>query len=184
MDLIDMKNVENHNRGWNYILNVIDLFSKKIWLRKLKTKSGKEVASAIKSVFAAMDDPPQSVIFDEGLEFYNKYVDMLFLQYNIHYYSIRTIKKASTAERAIKTVKSIIFQYFTEHHTEKWIDILENIQNDYNNSYHNSIKMTPNEVTWENRKEVFNRLFPKFDSRIKWTFNGVTMFFDKFTFVN
>ena len=42
-------------------------------MEKLKTKSGPEVKNAIKVCFERMEMPPQTVIFDEGLEFYNKY---------------------------------------------------------------------------------------------------------------
>ena len=167
MDLIELRNLSGNNRGYNYILLVIDCFSKKIWLRKLKTKTGGETADAIKSVIADMDSPPQTVIFDEGLEFYNKYVDMLFAQYNIHYYSIRTSRKAGAAERANRTIKSQMWKYFTENNTKTWIDQVENFQNNYNNTYHRTIKRTPNEVTWSNRKSVFKDMYPDIDDRVK-----------------
>ena len=167
MDLIELRQIAGSNSNYNYVLLVIDLFSKKIWLRKLKTKRGDETADAIKSVIADMDSPPQTVIFDEGLEFYNKYVDLLFAQYNIHYYSIRTSKKAGAAERAIRTIKSIIWKYFTEHKTKRYIDQLDDIQANYNNTYHRVIKMTPNEVTWDNRKKVFKLMYPEIHDRVK-----------------
>ena len=114
-----------------------------------------------------MDSPPQTVIFDEGTEFYNKYVDLLFSQYNIHSYSIRTSTKAGAAERAIKTIKSQIWKYFTEHDTKIYIDQLEDIQDNYNNTFHRVINMTPNEVTWQNRKQVFKNMYPEINDRVK-----------------
>jgi len=167
MDLVDFRNISNYNHGWNYILVIIDLFSKTIWLEKMKTKSGPEVCDSIKNCFARMEMPPQTVIFDEGLEFYNKYVDQLFLQYNIHYYSIKTITKASAAERVIKTIKSLIYKYFTQNNTKKWTGIVTDIESNYNDTWHSSIKMAPNDVTWKNRKLVFKTLFPQKDAKIK-----------------
>ena len=167
MDLMDLRKLSGSNSNYNYILLAIDLFSKKIWLRKLKAKTGNETADAIKSIFADMDSPPQTIIFDEGLEFYNKHVDNLFAQYNIHYYSIQTSTKAGAAERANRTIKSLIWKYFTEHKTKRYIDKLDDIQNNYNNTYHRVIKMTPNEVTWDNRKEVFKVMYPEINDRVK-----------------
>ncbi len=167
MDLIDMRNISGSNSNYNYILLTIDLFSKKIWLRKMKTKSGPETAEAIKSVIADMDYPPQTVIFDEGLEFYNKYVNMLFAQYNIHSYSIKTSTKAGAAERGNRTIKSMIWKYFTEHGTKRWVDKLAEFQATYNASFHRIIQRSPNEVTWENRKEVFKVMYPEIHDRIK-----------------
>ena len=162
-----MRQISGNNRNYNYILLAIDLFSKKIWLRKMRTKSGPETTDAIKSIIADMEFAPQTVIFDEGLEFYNQHVDRLFTQYNIHSYSIRSSTKAGAAERANRTIKSIMWKYFTEHNTKKWVNILDTIQNNYNNTYHSVIKMTPNEVTWENRKQVFKLMYPKITDTIK-----------------
>ena len=92
---------------------------------------------------------------------------MLFAQYNIHSYSIRTSTKAGAAERAIRTIKALIWKYFTEHDSKRWVDILEDIQDNYNNTYHRIIKLTPNEVTWDNRKKVFKTMFPEINDRIK-----------------
>ena len=167
MDLIVLTNLSGNNRGFSYILLVIDLFSKKIWLRKLKTKGGKETADAIKSTITDMDWPPQTIIFDEGREFKNKYVNMLFAQYNIHSYSILSSTKAGAAERANRTIKSIIWKYFTEHNTKRWVDQIETIQDTYNNTYHRVIKRSPNDVTWANRKEVFKVMFPEIHDRVK-----------------
>ena len=167
MDLIELRNISGSNYGYNYILLVIDCFSKKIWLRKLKTKTGKETSEAIKSVIIDMSWPPQTVIFDEGLEFYNKHVSMLFSQYNIHSYSIKTSTKAGAAERAIRTIKSLIWKYFTENKSKRWVNIIDQVQKQYNNTFHRIIKRKPNEVTWKNRKKVFKVMFPEIHDRVK-----------------
>ena len=167
MDLMDMQNISSSNSNFKYILLVVDCFSKRLWLRKLKTKTGIETSEAIKSVIVDMEWPPQTVIFDEGLEFYNKHVNILFAQYNIHSYSIRTSTKAGAAERAIRTIKNRIWKFFTEKGTKRWVDIIGDIQDNYNNTYHRTIKLKPNEVTWKNRKRVFKTMFPEINDRIK-----------------
>ena len=138
-----------------------------MWLRKMKTKTGQETAEAIQNIIHNMEWPPQTVIFDEGLEFYNKQVDLVFSQYNIHSYSIRSSTKAGAAERANRTIKTQMWKYFTDHNTNKWIDILSDIETSYNNTYHRVIKRTPNEVTWKDRKEVFKVMYPDIDDRVK-----------------
>ena len=167
MDLIEMRQISGNNRNYKYILLAIDLFSKKIWLRKMKTKSGPETADAIKSILVSMEYPPQTVIFDEGLEFYNRYVDLLFSQYSIHYYSIKSSTKAGAAERANRTIKSMIWKYFTEFRTKTWVNKLSEFESTYNNTYHRVIKRAPNEVTWADRKKVFKLMYPKIHDRIK-----------------
>ena len=42
---IDMKEFSKYNKGYNYLLNVIDIFSKYAWSIPLKTKTGLEVTN-------------------------------------------------------------------------------------------------------------------------------------------
>ena len=48
MDLMDMTKYAKENDGVTFILVVIDIFSKFLWLRPLKDKKGSSVASALK----------------------------------------------------------------------------------------------------------------------------------------
>ena len=161
MDLVDMQKISTKNKNFKYILMIIDCFSKKLWAVPLKSKRGDEVARNLKEIFETMKNPIQTVIFDEGLEFKNHQVDKLFKQYGIYSYSILTEKKAGAVERVNRTIKSLIWKYFTDHNTEKWIDIFPKIIENYNKTYHTTIKMAPNDVDWTNREKVFKQMFPK-----------------------
>ena len=72
-----MQKFSGSNSGYNYILVVIDCFSKKLWTRPLKTKRGQETAQALRSILESMKYPVQTMIFDEGLEYVNQYVSNL-----------------------------------------------------------------------------------------------------------
>lgn len=162
-----MQQYATSNSLCKYILVTLDLFSKKIWLRALKTKEGHETAQAIRAILHIMEYPVQTVIFDEGNEFRNRYVNMLFAQFNIHSYHILTKFKAGAVERVNKTIKNLIWKMFTQSGRKRWIDSLEDIQENYNSTYHTTIKMSPNEVTWENRKKVFKTTFPDIENRVQ-----------------
>ena len=166
-DLIDMQKFSGSNSGFNFILVVIDCFSKKIWLEALKNKSGLETAKNLRKIFERIGYPIQTLIFDRGLEYLNKYVDSLLKEYRIHSYHINGPHKASSAERANRTIKQFIWKYFTSSRRKRWVDIIYNIADNYNKTFHSAIKMAPNDVTWSNRKKVFKALFPKLSLRIK-----------------
>ena len=51
-DLIDMKEFSKDNKDCNYLLNVIDIFSKYAWSIPLKTKTASEVTKAFKSILS------------------------------------------------------------------------------------------------------------------------------------
>ena len=50
-DLVDMQAFSKFNWGIKILLAVIDVFSKYRWLILLKDKTGKSVASALKTIF-------------------------------------------------------------------------------------------------------------------------------------
>ena len=45
-DLMDMSKFAKHNDGYVHVLIVIDIFSKYLWMRPLKNKSGEAVTKA------------------------------------------------------------------------------------------------------------------------------------------
>ena len=58
------------NRGVKYLLAVIDVLSKYGWLIHLKDKTGKSVASALKTIFK--ERKPEKMWVDKGKEFITK----------------------------------------------------------------------------------------------------------------
>ena len=50
-DLVEMQKLSKWNKGYKYLLMVLDLFSKYGWIVPLKTKTGSEVSGAFESIF-------------------------------------------------------------------------------------------------------------------------------------
>ena len=61
-------------------------------------------------------------------------------------YSIHNEGKSVVAERFIRTLKTKIYKYTTSISKNVYIDKLDNIVNEYNNTYHRTIKMKPADV--------------------------------------
>ena len=153
-DLADMKEFSKDNRGVTYLLCVIDIFSKYGWLVPLKDKTGKSVASALRVIFE--ERKPEKMWVDKGKEFYNGDVKSL-----IELYSTENEEKSSVVERWIRTMKERMWKYFTDNNTNVYIDILPDLVEDYNNTKHSSIKMTPVEVSMKkNELAVWRNLYP------------------------
>ncbi len=138
-DLVEMRKFSDSNEGNNYILCVIDCFSKFAWGVPLKTKTGVEVKAAFENIFNE-GRVPDKIQFDEGKEFYNAQVKTLLTDKSIEFFSTHAGQKASTVERFNRSLKSRMWKYFTANETRKWRDIAENLVNDYNNTYHRTIK--------------------------------------------
>ena len=86
---------------------------------------------------------------------------------NIELYSTENEEKSSVVERWIGTMKQRMYKYFTAHETTKYYDILDDLVEDYNNTVHSSIKMTPVEASkLENESIVYNNLYPEKEKEI------------------
>ena len=158
-DLADMADLRQWNRGHRYILTVIDILSRYGWARPLKTKTGREVAEAFKSIFDADGRIPLRIQTDQGKEFENVHVRELFNRHNIELFSVKSAYKCALVERFNKTVKTKLWKIFTAKNTWKWLDELPHVIYGYNHRVHRMIKRRPVDVTRENANEVWNELY-------------------------
>lgn len=152
-DLVDMSSFSKFNNGTKFLLTVIDVFSKYGWMIPLKDKKGTSVARALQIIF--QDRKPNKLWVDKGKEFYNKDVRSL-----VEIYSTENEEKSSVVERWNRTMKEKMFKYFTANSTRRYIDILDELVDRYNNTVHSSIKMTPTEASIEkNENRVYMNLY-------------------------
>lgn len=178
-DLADLQNLSRYNDGYRYILTCIDVFSKRAFAIPLKDKRGLTVAHAFEVIFA--DSIPTMIQTDRGTEFLNIEVQNLFRKYNIkHYWSLNDEIKAACVERFNRTLKTRMFRYFTHRNTNRWIDVLSDLIKAYNNSYHRTIGMIPNDVNKHNEMQIAKRMFPE-KPKLVWKYNiGDTVRISKF----
>ena len=72
-DLIEVQTLSKQNKGYRYVLVVIDAFSKYAWARPIKKKTGKDVTDAFAKILKeAKGRKPQTLQTDAGKEFYNQ----------------------------------------------------------------------------------------------------------------
>ena len=157
VDLADMVQVARHNRGYHYILTVIDIMSRYAWARPLKSKRGTEVAAAFRSIFRE-GRIPKRVQSDQGKEFENAQVRALFAQHDIELFSVKSQFKCSLVERYNRTLKTRIWRYFTAQNTKTWIRVLPDLVHSYNHRVHRTIRMRPVDVTPQNAMALWHRL--------------------------
>lgn len=156
-DLVDMKAFAEYNDGIKYLLCVIDLFSKYGWIVALKDKSGNSVAAAFKRIFDEGRNP-EKLWVDKGKEFYNKDAKAL----GIELYSTENEEKSCVVERWNRTMKEKMFKYFSANSTRRYVDVIGGMVNQYNNTKHSSIKMTPVAASdKKNESMVFMNLYGK-----------------------
>lgn len=145
-DLVDMNFCKDQNDDYRYILTVIDCFSRYTWAIPLKNKTGEIITEAFEKLFKK-GRIPQKLWVDQGTEFYNFKLKALFNKHNIEMYSTFGDHKSAVIERFNRTLKERMWTKFTANNTRKWIKILQSLIDDYNDTKHRTIKMTPNKAS-------------------------------------
>ena len=136
LDLIDMSKLFSDNNDIKYLMLFIDVFSRKITVIPIKSKSKTDILYALQSFFASADNHKYTRIYSDlegGL--YSKLVqDYLFTNKKILYSNFSKERKNSIAENAIKFIKRKIYIYLTHYNTDRYIDALQDIVQSVNNA--------------------------------------------------
>ena len=157
-DLVEMIPHEEVNKGFRYILTVIDCFSKYAWAYPIQRKSGTEVANAMQSIFESPEKrflkPPKFLQVDRGPEFYSRVFRQMLNRFNVKMYSTHSTLKASICERFNRTLKNLMFREFSARGSYNWIDILDDLMKRYNSSVHRTIKCAPLKVQLKDKVKL------------------------------
>lgn len=162
-DLADMRNLSKYNDGYNYILICIDIFSKYLSVQLLKRKNAASLLEALREILERSEyENVSRLLTDRGSEFYNKLVESYLLKKKIKLYSVSSYEiKASIAERVIQTLKNKIYRHLTEKNTYKYIHVLPDLVNNYNNSFHRILGLSPRTVHTTNNSLLIENVFRK-----------------------
>ena len=145
-DLADMQLLSKFNKGFRFLLCVIDIFSKYAWVIPLKDKKGISIVNAFQELLLNSKRKPNKIWVDKGSEFYNNSFKKWLQDNDIVMYSTNNEGKSVAAERFIRTLKNRIYKYLTSISKNVYIDKLDDIVKEYNNTDHTSIKMKPADV--------------------------------------
>lgn len=164
-DIIDLRLLKKFNDGHSYLLVAIDVFSKFVYVRPLKTKSAIEVNKAIRDMIDGAIERegvrrnPKVLQTDKGKEFKNQVLKRFLTSRNIQQqFPITQSKhKAAVVERFNRTLQMLIRRYFTSQggKTRRYIEVLPKLIHLYNNTIHSTTKTKPSEVSIRNVKRVY-----------------------------
>lgn len=160
MDLAVMDKLSSSNDRVMYLLVCVDVLSRFVRVQPLQNK---EASSAKKAFMRMMEKDgvqPKFVWTDEGKEFLGCFKtlcnDLGIVKYNTH-----SSKKAAYAERAIRSLKNILYRYMENMHTDKYINKLQVFVKTMNDRENRSIGMAPKDVTNRDTIKLIQRNAPK-----------------------
>ena len=105
VDLADMQLISKFNKGFRFLLRVIDIYSKYTWAIPLKEKKGITIANAFLKTLVESKRKPNKIWVDKGSEFYNRSMKSWLERNDIEMYSTHNAGKSVIAGRFIRTLK-------------------------------------------------------------------------------
>ena len=162
IDLADMIVYKiSNNKGFRYILVIIDNYSKYLWAIPLKNKHSQTITNEFSNSSTTSKRKPLKIESDRGTEFYNSIFQNFLRSKNVHHYSRFTDKGPSIAEREIKLYVIYKKTVFPAGNAD-WLSELPSVIKKYNNTIHSSTKIIPNQASKnENEKVVYSNLQDK-----------------------
>ncbi|XP_065223788.1 uncharacterized protein LOC135847968 [Planococcus citri] len=159
-DLVDLQSLSKHNDGMKYLLTVIDIFSKKAYVEPLKTKKAQDIVDAFERIIKHEKSRPRNLQTDKGSEFIAEDVQTFFKKNNINHFTTQNPDvKAAVVERFNRTLKTRMWRYLHYTNAYRYIDVLNDLVDAYNSSYHRTIHMAPSNVNPGNILTVYHNTY-------------------------
>ena len=160
--------ISKYNKGVTFLSCVIDIFSKYAWVVPLKDKIC--IVGAFQSILKQSNRKPNKIWVDKGSEFYNNSFKKWIHDNDIVMHSTHNEGKSVVAERFIRTLKNKIYRYMTSISKNVYIVKIDDIVNEYSNTYHRTIKMKLIDVkdnTYFNIDKEANDKDPKLGDHVR-----------------
>ena len=169
MDIFDMQNFARTNKGYKYILCIIDVFTRKVWTYKMMKKVNDNVQESFKDFLlksGIQNNTPSILMSDNDGTFTNDTFQFI-LEKNkiIHQPNIIDDHHAlGLIDRFARTIKTIFTRLFLQPgNNGNWIDHIDKIVANYNNNGHTAIdNIKPNDAFLKkNLKKIYNINYEK-----------------------
>ena len=152
LDCIYVSRFGTRNKNFNFILNVIDVFSRKLWLEPLKQQTSLLTKNAFLRIINRAGISPKYLISDNGTEFkgeFSNYCERHDIQQRLN--RAYSPQANGIVERANLEVRKLMKQIFIDNENNVWINDIKTIEDVHNNTFTSSINNIPNKI-WVNNK--------------------------------
>jgi len=166
IDLIDMNNFVGYNQRARYIVNVIDVFSKKVMLSAVTQKSAQYVADAFQQSVIDRGWRPLAINNDNGLEFKGEFAELL-QENNIKQIFNPSHVPVKVVEASNRNVRKVIKDFFIRRRTLKWRDDLPLIEDAINNTTSTTTGKTPNYLFEQENQNANNPVFREVANKVR-----------------
>ena len=114
--------ISKFNKGFRFLLCVLDIYSKYAWVIPLKDKKGTTVTNAFQKILNESNLKPNKIWVDRGSQFYNRSMKSFLQNNDIELCSVHNEGKSVVAEKFIRTLKNKIYKYMISISKNVYID--------------------------------------------------------------
>ena len=166
MDLAQVDKLSDWNSGIKYLMVVVDIFSRFVRVEPMRNKNAETSKRAFLRLCFKRDQDviiyPRKLWVDRGKEFMGDFRNFCE-DIGTRIYHTHSETKAAYAERAIRSLKNIIYRYLEERDTEKYLPALQSFVDTMNSRRNRSTGLVP--------KDVVNGDFLQVMYKTSWTPN-------------
>lgn len=160
MDLMDWHQLSRWNKGYNWMMVNIDVYSRYVMVVPMKRKNDPSVVAAYRKITERMGIPKNLTTDLEPAVVGTKFQALLKRQ-GTKYWATDPQFSTNTGivERMNRTIRMYMREYFLTYKTKNWIDHIDTLIRVYNNDRHSRIKAKPIDV-WRGKQannQVINR---------------------------
>ena len=167
LDIFVLKKYEDYNKGYGYILCIIDVFSRKVWTFPLKSKGLIDTTPAIKKFFSTsglheFNSKALVIIMsdsDSAFRGDNRDKDQNFQKILSNNNAVLEPVKLNdhhalgVIDIFAKNLKRVLSKEFLENKDTEWVSILPKIIEQYNNTPHTALdNITPEQAISDPKK--------------------------------
>ena len=146
VDLADFPKLQNpYNKNMRYLMVVIDVFSRYLWVEPLNSKEKLHIP--LERVFARMKKEfgktPANMTGDN--EFDTNELKKMADKYKFRWWFGDPNEKYRTGivERVIRTIRNLLKRYLSQNDTTKYVDVLDDLVANYNDTEHGHTRTRP-----------------------------------------
>ena len=160
-DLMFMDDYKGFNKGIIGLFNFVDTISRKGYSYPIKDKTQKTIIEIMKKFISR--NTVEVLFTDKGSEFIAKTFKKLLVDNNIEHIIAQKAdhNKMSLIERYNKSIRSLINNYMIAYNTNKYIDALDDLVYNYNNTVNETTKYKPDDVKDDEKVEIVVNRYKK-----------------------
>jgi hypothetical protein len=145
MDIAYVDKLAKYNKNVKYLLVAVDVLSRYVRVQPLENKYAATTLQGFKRMLKS-GKHPKKIWTDKGSEFKGSF-ELHCKKTGIHMYSTNSETKACLAERAIRSLKSIIYKYLEQKWTWIYLPKLQDFVKTMNTRINRTTGIAPSKVT-------------------------------------